>query len=59
MLPRTMSSGRASDRPGSPRWYRRELLVSFAWLTSCILCGAMVGIVLEFVGLGGPGWCRS
>lgn len=50
-----MSSGRASGRMGFQRWYERQLFVSFAWLTSCILCGVLIGVLLEFVGLGGPG----
>ena len=42
-------------RLGFRRWYERQLFESFAWLTTCLLCGVAFAAVLEFVGLGGSG----
>lgn len=40
---------------GFRRWYERQLLYSFAWLTTCLLCGLIIVAILEFVGFSAPG----
>ena len=42
-------------RLGFRRWYERQLLYSFAWLTTCLLCGLVIVAILEFVGFSTPG----
>ena len=50
-----MSANHPSKRVGFQTWYERQLFLSFGWLTSCILCGVLIAVLLEFIGLGGPG----
>lgn len=49
-----MSTDSAPERIDFQRWYERQLFMSFAWLTGCILCGVVIAVLLEFIGLGGP-----
>ena len=51
ILSRAMSASAPSKRIGFQSWYERQLFLSFAWLTSCILCGVLIAVLLEFVGL--------
>ena len=45
------------QRLGFRRWYERQLYESFAWLTTCLLCGAAFAAVFEFIGFkGGGAW---
>ncbi len=46
---------RSISRLGFRRWYERQLFESFAWLTTCLLCGVAFAAILEFVGLRTPG----
>ena len=45
----------ASTAPTAARrfreWYSRRLALAFALLTTCLLCGVLVAVILEFVGL--------
>ena len=50
-----MGSGPSKGRHGFRRWHERQLALSYAWLTTCLLCGVLVATILEFVGLKGPG----
>lgn len=43
------------ERIGFRRWHERELYRSFAWLTSCLVGGIAIGVLLEAVGLDGFG----
>jgi len=45
-----------NKRPGFRAWYQRQLFESFAWLTTCLLSGVLIAVILEFVGLGSPGF---
>ncbi len=40
---------------GFRRWHERQLLESFAWLTTCLLCAIVIAAVLELIGLHTPG----
>lgn len=40
---------------GFRRWYERQLFYSFAWLTTCLMCGVVIVAILELVGLRTPG----
>ena len=33
------------------RWHERQLMVSFAWLSSCLMCGFLFVAIIELVGL--------
>ena len=33
------------------RWHERQLLLSFAWLLSCLMCGFLFVAIIEFVGI--------
>ena len=37
------------------RWHERQLYYSFAWLISCLMCGFLFVVIIEFVGLGSSG----
>jgi len=37
------------------RWHERQLFSSFAWLVSCLLCGFLFFVVIEFVALKSSG----
>ena len=50
-----MSDDGNGSHPGFRRWHERRLFLSFAWLTTCILCGVVIAAVLEFVVLPGSG----
>ena len=36
-------------------WHERQLLLSFAWLLSCLLCGFLFVAIIEFVGVNFSG----
>ncbi len=37
------------------RWHERQLFNSFAWLVSCLMCGLLFFVVIEFVALKSHG----
>ena len=37
------------------RWHERQLFLSFAWLVSCLLCGFLFVVIIEFVGVNFSG----
>ena len=36
-------------------WHQRQLFMSFAWLTSCLMCGFLFVAIIEFVGVNFSG----
>jgi len=37
------------------RWHERQLFISFAWLLSCLMCGFLFVVIIEFVGVNFSG----
>ncbi len=37
------------------RWYARRLYRGYAMLTTCLLSGVLIAVILEFIGLDTPG----
>ena len=37
------------------RWHERQLYLSFAWLLSCLMCGFVFVVIIEFVGVNFSG----
>lgn len=50
-----MEPAHSIDKLGFRRWYERQLMESFGWLTVCLLCAFIIGAVLELIGLRTPG----
>ena len=50
-----MEPAKSIARLGFRRWYERQLIESFAWLTTCLLSGVLFAAIVELVGFATPG----